>query len=180
MTVTIRRTTREDARAIATIRVQTWRAAYAALIDPAVLARLDVDRETERRLTHWDEHHAHPRGAEFVAEVDGSCVGWAVMGTARERHDPHVGELYAIYVLPEYWSAGVGHQLILAVENALRGCGYTEAYLWVLDGNDRAAAFYERHGWHEDGATKYDERTVSGTGLPALLHRRRVRDLGAV
>jgi hypothetical protein len=50
----------------------------------------------------------------------------------------------------------------------------------VLDGNDRAARFYERHGWHEDGAVKEDERIVGNTGVPALRERRRVRDLDAV
>lgn len=32
--------------------------------------------------------------------------------------------------------------------------GERAAYLWVLDGNARAQAFYRRHGFAVDGATK--------------------------
>lgn len=48
--------------------------------------------------------------------------------------------------------------MISAVEIALREDGFASAYLWVLDGNDRAARFYESHGWNEDGTVKLDER----------------------
>jgi hypothetical protein len=47
----------------------------------------------------------------------------------------------------------------------------------VLEGNDRAAAFYERHGWHEDGGVMVDERVIGGHTAFALHERRRVRDL---
>ena len=54
-----------------------------------------------------------------------------------------------------------------AVEQALRSDGHETAYLWVLEGNERAARFYERHGWASDGARKVDTRP----GL--VLHERR-------
>ena len=31
------------------------------------------------------------------------------------------------------------------------------ALLWVLEGNDRAARFYEREGWRRDGATSVEQ-----------------------
>lgn len=53
------------------------------------------------------------------------------------------------------------------MEQALRTDGYDTAYLWVLEGNERAATFYERHGWASDSARKVDHR-------PGLeLHERR-------
>jgi hypothetical protein len=47
----------------------------------------------------------------------------------------------------------------------------------VLDGNVRAAAFYERHGWHEDGVTKDDDELISGPYPQTLREHRRVRRL---
>jgi hypothetical protein len=35
--------------------------------------------------------------------------------------------------------------------------GFTDALLWVLDGNDRAVRFYEGEGWSADGATRVEE-----------------------
>jgi GNAT superfamily N-acetyltransferase len=173
MSIVVRRATREDARAIAIIRVETWRAAYAGLIADEVLAGLDAAREGERREIHWDQNHADARAIELIAEVDGQPAGWAAAGPAREV--PRAGEVFAIYALPAYWSAGVGHALIVEAERFLRAQGYRHAYLWYLEGNERAASFYERHGWVEDGHTQVDDRLVGGH---APLHeRRRVRDL---
>jgi hypothetical protein len=36
----------------------------------------------------------------------------------------------------------------------MRERGYREAILWVVQGNDRAAAFYERNGWARDGVER--------------------------
>lgn len=177
MAVKVRRSTRDDARAISTIRIETWRAAYDGLVDDVLIASLDVDRETERRTQHWDEHHADPRSAEFIAEIDGEPVGWAVAGSSLTPDEVRTGQLYAIYVLPDHWSSGVGHALLLAVEQALRAADFDTARLWVLDGNERAATFYDRHGWVEDGATQLDESLVGDTGAAGLHERRRVRDL---
>lgn len=177
MPVTVRRATAADARAIATIRVASWRAAYDGLMPPVLLERLDVDREAHLRAVHWNERHADPRVADFVAYANGDAVGWAAVGPCRDDDGPHRGELYALYALPDRWSTGVGHALMGAAEQALRDARFAEASLWVLDGNARAAGFYERHGWREDGTVKDDERIVGSTGAAPLRERRRVRDL---
>src|SRR4051812_48117313 len=100
MTVVVRRAVVGDTRTIATIRIETWRVAYDGLIAAALLDSLDSERETERRSLHWDEHHADPRIADFIAEVDGHPVGWAAVGPSREVAG--AGEVYAIYALPAH------------------------------------------------------------------------------
>ncbi|WP_036284470.1 GNAT family N-acetyltransferase [Microbacterium luticocti] len=177
MTITVRPAQVTDARAISTIRISSWRVAYAGLIPAAVLDRLDVEAEAQRRALQWEKYHTDPRVADFVAEVDGAPAGWASSGPCRDDDGPDRGELYALYALPEHWSTGVGHALMVAVEHALRAAGYRTASLWVLDGNERAAAFYQRHGWREDGTAKDDDRIVGRTGVAPLHERRRVRDL---
>ncbi len=42
--------------------------------------------------------------------------------------------------------------------------GDRAAYLWVLDGNARATAFYRRHGFADDGGRKPEP----GTGLTEI------------
>ncbi|QAY60562.1 GNAT family N-acetyltransferase [Microbacterium protaetiae] len=181
MTLTVRRATAADARAIATIRVTSWRVAYDGLIPDALLSRLDITTEAHRRAQDWTRYHADPRAVEFLALRGGRALGWASVGACRDD-DPGAavrGELFALYALPAHWSTGVGHALMVAAEQSLRASGFPTASLWVLDGNERAASFYERHGWHEDGTVKDDERIVGTTGIPALRERRRVRDLRA-
>ncbi|WP_229856252.1 GNAT family N-acetyltransferase [Nocardioides flavus (ex Wang et al. 2016)] len=45
--------------------------------------------------------------------------------------------------------------------------GAADAYLWVLDGNERAISFYERQGFALDGATKPED-----VGLERRMVRR--------
>ncbi|SED97273.1 GNAT family N-acetyltransferase [Ruania alba] len=166
----VRAAVRGDARAISELRIAGWHAAYRGLVPEEMLDSLDADREAERRTATWD---TRAKDAELVAvDDDGAVIGWAVAGPARDPEWSGAGELYGLYADPDHWSTGVGHALMVAIEDALREVGYARAYLLVLVGNDRAAGFYERHGWVEDGAEVRDERPGG-----ALIERRRVRDL---
>lgn len=166
----IRSATAADADGVALVHVRSWQAAYRGLMPQDVLDGLSV----AERAANWQRILTETsRGSQtLVVERDGMIVGWASFGTARDDEAPGTGELWGIYAHPDAWSLGVGHTLIIAVEEALRAEGHEVAYLWVLDGNDRAATFYERHGWASDGATKVDERP----GM-TVLERRHVKRL---
>ncbi|KUG51096.1 hypothetical protein AVL62_12670 [Serinicoccus chungangensis] len=172
MGLLLRRAVPDDAEAIAALRVAGWRAAYRGLVPEPLLAALDPATEAARRRRTWGRRHSHLHDRELVAELDGVVVGWAIGGASTDADREASGQLHALYVLPSRWSSGIGHRLLLAVEDHLRACRYAEAHLWVLDGNERAAKFYGRHGWYEDGGTQLDRR-----GEHVLLERRRVRDL---
>jgi GNAT superfamily N-acetyltransferase len=177
MKIRVRTATRDDAAVISRIRVETWRAAYAGLIAQDLLDTLDADAEAERRAARWEELHSDPRGAELIAEVGGTPAGWAAIGPSIDDDLPRNGQVYAIYALPEFWSRGVGHALLITAEDRLRAAGFRSAHLWVLDGNARAEKFYESHGWLEDGRTMTDERRGRRGEVATLFERRRVRDL---
>lgn len=170
----LRPTTPDDAESVSTLRVAGWRTAYRGLVPKAVLDDLDPVTEAVNRREHWADRHAHPHDLDLVAEVDGAVVGWAVAGAASDPERAAEGELFGLYALPSHWSTGVGHLLLNAAEEHLRSCGYAAAHLWVLEGNERAAEFYERHGWREDGRAKLDQH-----GRYSLPLRRRVRDLSS-
>ncbi|MGB4135380.1 MAG: GNAT family N-acetyltransferase [Microbacterium sp.] len=166
----IRPATSADAHGIAIVHVRSWQTAYHGLLPQAVLDDLSVaDREKG-----WARIVEDPDAASrtVVAEQDHRILGWASFGRPREQELPDAGELWGLYAHPDAWSTGVGHALIEVVEQELRDAGHRTGYLWVLDGNDRAASFYERHGWVADGATKVEERPQLH-----LFERRRVKPL---
>lgn len=139
--VTVRPATLADAPEIAAVHVETWRAAYTGLIAEDVIAGFDI--ETRKRL--WSEalsREPRPGSAVFVAEADGTVVGFVAVGAGDDA-----GELYAIYVTPGHWGTGAGRALIARGEESLRESGFAEARLWVLDGNERAERFYRSAGW---------------------------------
>lgn len=172
----------DDAREVAVVHVDSWRAAYPGLIDQPVLDALDVD-ERANGWSRWlasslsgeqtDDSLSEPHRM-LVAESDGHVVGWATFGAGRDQGAAHHGELAGLYVHPDHWSARIGHALLARVERELVAGGWAEAYLWVLRGNVRAACFYERHGWAADGV----EKIVEGGGSAKLTESRRVRRLG--
>ena len=109
------------------------------------------------------------RSHTHVAELGASVVGFASSGANWSGEDARVGELYAIYVLPETQGHGVGRELMTESVRRLWGEGFTEAMLWVFEDNPRARRFYELAGWVADGGAK-DER-VFGTTAPAVRYR---------
>ncbi len=159
------------------MHVETWRAAYRGLIADEVLDALDVDQRTDR-WSVWISSSLAGKPTErrsgvshrlLVAETGDVIVGWASFGAGRDVGSAQLGELAGLYVRPDFWSQHVGYALLTRVEDELISAGYDEAFLWVLDGNERAIRFYERNGWLADGGDKFG---VAGgaTGLHELRH----------
>ncbi len=106
----------------------------------------------------------------LVAELDGEVVGWVSFGENRDLDAaPQVGELRALFVRPAAWGRGAGSALVAGVIDGLRELGYREATLWSFDQNDRANAFYERHGFRRDGA---EQRREVFAGALEVRYRR--------
>jgi GNAT superfamily N-acetyltransferase len=141
----IRPGTADDAEGVARVQVETWQVAYAHALPQDQLQALSVDQRVEQ----WR------RWPPIVAEIDGEIAGFVSVGGARD--DDADGELYAIYVHPDYWSTGTGRALMEAGEAELRRLGHRDVVLWVLDDNPRARRFYELAGWSADGNARVVE-----------------------
>ncbi|KAA2261150.1 GNAT family N-acetyltransferase [Solihabitans fulvus] len=147
----------EDARAIATIHVASWRVTYRGAVPDDYLAGLSVDR----RVPSWEQRITEPTQHVLVAEAAGQVRGFAAVGPCRDADaEESTGELYAIYLDPDWAARGLGTLLDAGGAAALAGAGFRRATLWVLDSNERARRFYERQGWAADGASKVDESPV--------------------
>jgi ribosomal protein S18 acetylase RimI-like enzyme len=153
--VRIRLATAEDARAIAQVHVEGWRWAYRDLMPSALLERLDVNpREQLWRSATSGEGSGW---LVFVAERSEEVVGFTAAGPGRgDDLGEGTGELFGIYLVRAVAGMGVGRALMLRTMEAIGRAGFARAVLWVLEGNERARAFYEAAGWHADGAVKED------------------------
>jgi ribosomal protein S18 acetylase RimI-like enzyme len=159
----------EDAAAIARVHTRSWQVAYAHAFPAEALAGISVERRTD----WWAQRLAAtpPRAALLVAEAAGEVRGFASVGAARDDGEM-LGELYAIYVDPDHWGAGLGRALITEAEERLRAAGFAEAILWVLEDNPRTRRFYEAAGWTHDGGSKRD--THLGTEVAEVRYRKRL------
>lgn len=148
--VTVREVTPDDARAIAEVHVRSRQTAYRGELPDDYLDGLSVDE----RHAQWTERLAAPQPGvrTLVAEEDGRVIGFASLGPTRDEDAPEgTGEVYAIYLLPEWFGRGVGRELFAHANDRLRELGHTRATLWVLATNARSRRFYEAAGWAFDG-----------------------------
>lgn len=164
---TVRRARLGDARAIAEVHVEAWRAAYPGVVPLAVLDALDIG-ERERRWLRWLPVEDV---AVFVAEQHDRIVGFASAGPAGDLE--RTGELYAIYVAPASWGAGAGAALMAETTEWLLA-RWPEAVLWVAEENPRARGFYERRGWIPEESRV--EEVAPGAFVPEVRYRLSVLD----
>ncbi len=142
----------EDSRAIAELHVASWQAAYTGIVSTSYLATLSV----EQREASWKRQLLEGSPQILVAREGSSLLGFVALGACRDAQAPSsYGEIWALYVLPSHWSAGVGRTLWLAALASLRERGFTVVTLWVLALNERAIKFYQAAGFAvEPGSEK--------------------------
>ncbi|WP_329454759.1 GNAT family N-acetyltransferase [Streptomyces sp. NBC_01497] len=166
---TVRAMTLEDCPAVAAVRVCGWRFAYEGLMPRAHLEAMSVDADTERRREQFLAGAG--RVVNLVAERAGRVIGWGCYGPSRDTGVPGgTAELYALYVLPEHLSRGVGRALTAELLDRAAAAGHPLMQLWVVAGNARARRFYARAGFAPDGAEEpYD---VAGVEVPEVRYAR--------
>ncbi len=140
----IREALPSDTAAIAKVKVDTWRHDYVGIVPDERLASLSY----EEVQACWLEGLSGSRAGTFyyVAQADdGEIVGYACGGPERTGDPDHAGELYAIYVRPEFQRRGIGLRLFRTVARRLGREGLGSMLLWVLAKNPQRG-FYEALG----------------------------------
>jgi len=61
------------------------------------------------------------------------------------------GELVSLYSHPDHWGEGCASIVTEEILRRFRETGYPGCFLYVLQENDRARRFYEKHGFAWDG-----------------------------
>ncbi len=134
-----------DAPAIARVHVETWRAAYAGIVPDAYLVAMTVSKQA----LQWNNtiRSAVAPEAVLVAESSdlpgGRIVGFGSCGRARKR--PGAGEVFTLYVAPDWQGRGIGRRLLHGLLAKLKTGGLNKALVWVLSDNP-ARFFYEAMG----------------------------------
>lgn len=134
--------------AAARVRAAAWRESFADLVPPDVLDNADAwapgvgdkwaAEMIARGTTYW-----------FGVDQAGKPVAVAHADAAFEPDAPASLELKTLYVLDCAKGSGLASALLH------RAVGEdVPAYLWVIEGNEQAIAFYRRHDFEPDGMVK--------------------------
>lgn len=139
--ITIRPARISDATEIAEVHDAAWRDAYRGIIPGR-----ELERMISRRGPDW-WRSAIRRGSEIIVlDFDESIGGYASYGHNRVPSLPFRGEIFELYLAPEFQGLGFGRRLFQAARKDLAEYGLDTTLVWALADNDRALAFYHRLG----------------------------------
>jgi ribosomal protein S18 acetylase RimI-like enzyme len=168
----LRRAQVKDAPTLARVHVDSWRVAYRGLIPDSFIQGFTY----QRREDAFRQSLAANAEETYLIEDDDNAdqaVGILTIGVCRDADldASRTGEIWGIYIIPDYWRRGVGTRLVQEAERMLRSRGYRDAVLWVLEGNANARRFYEAMGFRPDGAFKILEL---GKPLKAIRYHKAI------
>ena len=146
-----------DALALAGVHEASWREAYAGILPHRALNGFIT-----RRNTAWWVRTVRHAGV-LVLEVGEEIAGYATFGRNRTEALPQGGELFELYLAPEYQGIGLGRRLFEAALERLERIGAPGTVVWSIEENDRAMRFYAAMGGRDvaEGTERFDGRVLN-------------------
>ncbi len=143
LALTVRVARPKDAAAVARIYIESWHDTYPAVLSRAMLCAMTAAGQTAR----WNAAiRSQKRETVLVAEdANAGLVAMASLGPARDRSLGYDGEVYTLYVDPNFYGRGVGRMLLTGAFAVLRARGFTSCQIWAHARNN-ARFFYETMG----------------------------------
>jgi ribosomal protein S18 acetylase RimI-like enzyme len=129
-----------DAKALSEIFSAAWLHAYRGIIP-----HLHLDNIVRRRGLDWWRSAIRNGEDIVVLEVAGKTAGYATIGAARTR-GKYAGEIYELYLAPDYQGVGYGELLFESCRHRLDQRRMKGLIVWVLAENFIASDFYWRRG----------------------------------
>ena len=129
----------DDRMTISEIYEKGWKFAYKGIVPKDYLDSIPQG--------HWVSNLDHQDRNTLVCVDNDKLVGTSSFSKSRFEQFQGWGEIISIYLLPDYFGKGYGKLLMEAVLSELKGQGYENVFLWVLEENSRARNFYGQFGF---------------------------------
>jgi ribosomal protein S18 acetylase RimI-like enzyme len=139
--IEVRRAKPSDASAIAATHDDSWRVAYQGIIPGPELERL-----INRRGPDWWESAIRKGSRIAILGFGNTIAGYANYGRNRARSLYYDGEIYELYLRPEFQGLGFGRKLFASARRDLNQSGLSSLVIWALSDNEAAVEFYRSLG----------------------------------
>lgn len=133
--------TDDEIKGRAFVAWHSWRVAYKGIVNQDYLDGMKLEKVEEIAFKFRD--------GVYVAKDGEKVVGFVSYGEYRGEDLENAGEIYAIYLLEDYYGKGVGARLVETALESLKD--FQIVALWVFKDNLRARRFYEKCGFIADG-----------------------------
>ncbi|MBL8577614.1 MAG: GNAT family N-acetyltransferase [Mesorhizobium sp.] len=157
LTIDIRKAEPRDAAAIAEVHYDAWTGAYSGIIPHRALTRM-----IGRRGAEWWSNAIRRAASVLVIEIGGKLAGYATIGKNRARELSQQGEIYELYLRPEYQGIGLGSRLFAEARKRLAASGLHGLVVWALEDNSGALSFYQGAGGRDvaEGVEVFDQKAL--------------------
>jgi ribosomal protein S18 acetylase RimI-like enzyme len=139
--IEVRRAKPSDATAIATTHDDAWRTAYQGVIPGP-----ELDKLINRRGPAWWESAIRKGSRVAILQFGDTVAGYANYGRNRARTLYYDGEIYELYLRPEFQGLGFGRKLFKSARRDLTQSGLNSLVVWALSDNESAVNFYRNLG----------------------------------
>mgnify|MGYP001559127747 FL=1 len=146
MEALIRKAESQDNESITSIAITCWKDAYKDIFPKDLLDNLSLEDRLKQRLSWFNL----PNRYSIVAMIQNTIIGFCDYGESR-RPQFSPGEIYSLYVLPEYKGHGIGKTLSLKAMRHLQEVNLTPFIVTTLEVNFPARKFYEKLGFEVTG-----------------------------
>lgn len=141
LTIDIRPAELEDSVNVSGVHKQAWTYAYNGLLPHMTLRQM-----FERRNVAWWERAISGSANIMVIDVGGQIAGYTTFGINRVRNLSQEGEIYELYLRPEFMGIGLGRKLFTESRRFLNSLDHRGCLVWCLQDNQSAINFYEALG----------------------------------
>lgn len=149
----VRKAASDDIGTVASIWHIGWGDGHIGHVPPELVRYRGAEQFMSRAHARLDEM--------WVVESNGQITGFVVVKG---------NEVEQIYVDRTARGTGVAAALLRKAEDEIRSAGFRQAWLAVVEGNQRARSFYSRLGWRDAGTMSYMAETDAGP-LAVPTHR---------
>jgi GNAT superfamily N-acetyltransferase len=121
----------------------------------------------ERRGEDWWRRASRGPSTLLVLDIAGKIAGYATIGVNRARALKPEGELYELYLLPEYQGTGLGGYLFRECRGVLESLGLAGLVAWCLEDSVNAAIFFRASGGMDiaEGMEDFGEISLKKLGF---------------
>ncbi|MDE1993262.1 MAG: GNAT family N-acetyltransferase [Rhizobiaceae bacterium] len=162
LSIDVRRAEPHDARAISEVHRLSWQHAYTGIIPHRALTQM-----IQRRGEAWWRRATSGPATLLVLDVAGEIAGYATLGLNRARALPQEGEIYELYLRPEYQGIGLGRMLFGEARRLLKSLGCKGLVVWCLEENENGDRFYRGQGGADfcEGIETFDRKQLKKIGF---------------
>ncbi|NTS76788.1 GNAT family N-acetyltransferase [Catenovulum sp. SM1970] len=137
--MTIRLAQQTDVAAIAHIHVQSWYWAFDGLMPDDYIKGFTE----QKRQAEWQTILDNQTETVWVATIGQQVVGF-LSYPAPQNNKLLLNKLY---LLPQYAGLGLGQKLMAKFDAIAKDLAVSHLQLYVLDNNEKAIRFYQKHGF---------------------------------